>query len=153
METVHLQAGAPLIVRFEHAMWRADVGNQHFCSQTREGLLRVLSEAFPVMFPQPDTSAPKLDVFAVFERSTSLKEKQEALLQIQGLAAQGNQRAKAIVDAVRSKPLSPAAQNLVLKLGKDDFSLVTHEELVEHSIKNLPERNKLILELADRLKV
>ena len=130
--------------KFYGGMWRLDIGDIHFCSQTLDGLEAAVKTRHPFSVheskPEPVvelTGAAKyLDTLRYGQ---SLAERQDARRRL--LALGGH-------DHLFARPLTSPAAVIAKKLGKP-FDDLTIAELTQH-VNDIVLRHKLILELSDR---
>lgn len=135
--------------------WHVAIDGQAYCASSLELLVLGLARQFRLAnhVETPPQDPIKEALFLLQSQNSSLQQRQIAIADLRNLAEMGNSEAQALVrllDAKRSA--SPHAQAVAMKLGKNDFSEVTHEELVKH-VNDLVLRSKLILELSDRVRL
>lgn len=153
--TVELTDGRTFHVAKIHDTYHVVIDGQAYCASSQEllleGLARHVRLARHIYVPPRDSLREA--VRTLISATSSLQDRQIATDDIRNLAAQGNTEAQEVVRLLDNRPrVSPHAHAITKKLGKDDFSQVTHEELVKH-VNDLVLRSKLILELSDRVRL
>ncbi len=138
---------------YSNGMWRACVDGVHFCGQTKQALLTALNHGRPGVVdngaaPAPLPLDPAEELASILRTGVSLEARQEARRRLLLMVA--DPAAIKYVEQLKQKPESSFyARDLCRRLGKSDFSDVTHMELVEN-VDNIVHRNQLILELSAR---
>lgn len=141
--------GREVVPRFTHEMWRADVGDKHFCSQTLDGLISGIQGFHSATIVHPHVHHPPETVLTrlvkIMRGVHPLQHKQDALKQL--MTMMDEPEARLIVNAISAKQLSRDALRTSV-LCEKEFVFITVAEFTE-KIKNLVLRAKLIGELAE----
>lgn len=131
--------------KFKDGMWRVDIGDTHFCSQTFEGLQTAVRTRYPFsVHVEPERpvelkgAAKHLDTI---KNGRTLEEKQDARRHLLSLG-HGH---------LFARPLSVHADATAKRLNKT-FDDLTIAELTQF-VNDVVLRNKLIQELSDRHKI
>jgi hypothetical protein len=143
---IHI-GGKAHVPRFSDGMWRLDIGGNHFCSETEDGLFGAVGHFHAVQDRErgKNVPPPAKDWIAVIrDREEPLVRKQEAYRHILRGDDAESQR---IAATLSSRVLSLSARKLAEQLGKV-FAFVTPEEMTAH-VHDLVLRHRLLLELAE----
>lgn len=136
-----LNGGGEVHPRFTNGMWRADVEAYHFCSQTKEGLIRALACRYSFSVHYEKAHVPELrgaeKHLHTLRNSHSLEEKQAARRDLKQYG----------YEHLFVRELSAAAKQIAEKLNKE-FLDMTVQELTQH-VNDIVLRNRLITELAE----
>lgn len=129
--------------KFHDGMWRVDIGDIHFCSQTFEGLQTAVRTRYPFSVHIEPERPVELKGAAkhlhTLRHGRTIEEKQDARRQLRSLGGH---------DHLFARPLSPQAVAVATRLNKP-FDDLTIQELTQF-VNDVVLRNKLIQELSDR---
>jgi hypothetical protein len=153
MEIIVTQEGTQATVYHLYNMWRSDIDGRHYCSQTKDALLRCISECHNVIIPEtpPEPVRPLADILFSQLKTGALEQKQDARRRLLDIATKGDEDAIAYLQFLPEKKISMSAKYLAKSLGKD-FIDVTFAELSEN-VSDLVLRNKLMKELSGLLEI
>lgn len=144
------------LFHLQHAdgTWYVFIDGRYYCAVDPEILIKGIESKHHLYRPPPaPIHKPPLQIAdeTLRDENSSLIARQEAREVLKTFAAKGDVMATLLLEALEKKPVSAAARTITAQLKKYSFADVTHEELVQH-VSNLVLRNKLILELSERLR-
>lgn len=154
METVYLQNGSPINIRFSDDMWRTDIDGVHYCAQQISDLFRCVAECTTgAVTPEPIPEPPRPAADILFDelKYGGLEQQQRARRTLLKLAENGDQAADHFLELLPNKKLSFQAKYWAKNIGKP-FIDITYADLVEN-VHDLVLRNKLMSELTGLFKI
>jgi hypothetical protein len=135
--------------------WYVIIDGKYYCAASRHALVHGLETHFHVLKPKielPEKHPVQIAHETLKAIDSSLIACQAARQDLKSYAAKGDVLAALLLEDLSKKPApSKAAQDITTRLGKFDFSDITHEELVQH-VNNLVLRSSLVHELSQRLR-